>query len=104
MSVGQRQLLCLSRAILRRAKVLVMDEATGSVDTLTDTIIQRTLSQQAKDTGCTVLTIAHRINTIINNDLIVVMDNGRVAEMGSPQELMEQEDSMFRSLAKAQGL
>jgi len=103
-SVGQRQLLCLTRAILRRAKVLVMDEATGSVDTLTDTIIQRTLSKQAKSTGCTVLTIAHRINTIIGNDLIIVMDAGRVVEMGPPSELLKDPNSSFTSLARAQGL
>jgi ABC-type multidrug transport system fused ATPase/permease subunit len=104
LSVGQRQLLCLARAILRRAKVLVMDEATGSVDTLTDTIIQRTLSKQAKETGCTVLTIAHRIKTIINNDLIIVMEYGKVAEMGSPTELLKNDNSIFSSLAKKQGL
>ena len=80
-----------------------MDEATGSVDTLTDGVIQRTLNKQARETGCTVLTIAHRINTIINNDIIIVMDAGRVAEMGPPQELIEQ-NGIFASLARAQGL
>jgi ABC-type multidrug transport system fused ATPase/permease subunit len=104
LSVGQRQLLCLARAILRRAKVLVMDEATGSVDTLTDAVIQRTLSAQAKETGCTVLTIAHRINTIINNDIIIVMDDGKVAEMGTPADLLRKPKSIFLSLARAQGL
>eukprot|EP00750_Incisomonas_marina_P027652 INCI6219.1.p1 GENE.INCI6219.1~~INCI6219.1.p1 ORF type:complete len:1792 (+),score=304.26 INCI6219.1:263-5638(+) len=104
LSVGQRQLLCLARAILRRAKVLVMDEATGSVDTLTDGVIQRTLAAQAKETGCTVLTIAHRINTIFNNDLIIVMEQGRVVEMGPPGDLMQDPESHFASLARAQGL
>jgi ATP-binding cassette subfamily C (CFTR/MRP) protein 1 len=63
-----------------------------------------TTTPQAKATGCTVLTIAHRVKTIINNDLVIVMDNGRVAEIGTPGELLARDDSIFLSLARVQGL
>ena len=85
LSVGQRQLLCLARALLRRSKILVMDEATASVDGTTDRLIQDAITTFVSKTKSTVLTIAHRIDTIINNDLIIVMDKGRVSEMGTPE-------------------
>ena len=86
MSVGQRQLMCMARAILRRARVLVMDEATASVDMQTDQHIQRMIQQQFAD--CTVLTIAHRLHTVMASVEILVLDDGRVVEHGAPADLL----------------
>lgn len=76
-SVGQKQLICLARAVLRHNKLLVLDEATSNVDMRTDDFIQRTLKQRFRD--YTIITIAHRLNTIADYDLVIVMDKGRVA-------------------------
>ena len=82
-SVGQRQLLSLSRALLRRSKILVLDEATAAVDVGTDALIQKTIREEFKT--CTMLIIAYRINTIIDSDRILVMDAGRLVEIDTPQ-------------------
>lgn len=102
LSVGQRQLMCLGRALLRRASILVMDEATAAVDVETDALIQRTIREQF--VNYTVLTIAHRLNTIIDNDKILVMDQGNVAEFDSPENLRRNTDSIFYSLLKESGI
>merc|ERR1711924_456055 len=96
---GQRQLLCMARALLRRCKVLTLDEATASIDMATDATIQRTLL--ARNAGATTLTIAHRLNTILHCDAVLVMHKGRVAEMGPPSELKETEGSRFAALCAA---
>lgn len=97
LSVGQRQLLCLGRALLKKAKILVMDEATAAVDFETDALIQKTIRTEFKDR--TVLTIAHRINTIIDYDRVMVLDAGRVIEFDNPQTLLGDQRSVFYSLA-----
>ena len=102
LSVGQRQLLCIGRALLRKSKIIVMDEATANVDLMTDNLIQRTIRESF--TNQTVLTIAHRLDTIINSDRIVVLDNGQVAEFDSPRVLMENQNGLFRALAHGAGI
>ncbi|KAL3317167.1 Multidrug resistance-associated protein 4 [Cichlidogyrus casuarinus] len=86
LSAGQRQLVSLARAILRGNKILVVDEATSNVDPATDVIIQQTIRKEFTD--CTVLTIAHRLHTIMDSDLVLVMEAGQVAEFGEPHELL----------------
>ena len=81
-SVGQRQLLCLARALLRRNKFLVLDEATSNVDMQTDSFIQKVIRENFVNT--TVITIAHRLNTIADYDKVIVMSRGKIIELGSP--------------------
>lgn len=102
MSVGQRQLVCLARALLRKTKVLVLDEATAAVDLETDDLIQQTI--RTEFTGCTVITIAHRINTIVDYDQVMVLEEGRLVEMDNPAVLREREGSIFRSMCQDAGI
>ncbi|XP_076672367.1 multidrug-Resistance like Protein 1 isoform X1 [Andrena cerasifolii] len=102
LSIGQRQLICLARALLRKTKVLILDEATASVDLETDDLIQTTIRQEFKD--CTVLTIAHRLNTILDSDRVIVLDNGLIKEYDSPDTLLRNSSSLFHSIAKDAGL
>lgn len=95
-SVGQRQLVSLGRALLKQARILVLDEATASVDTATDNLIQKIIRTEFKD--CTVCTIAHRIPTVIDSDLVLVLSDGRVAEFDTPWRLLEDKSSMFLKL------
>ncbi|KAJ8954547.1 hypothetical protein NQ318_000781, partial [Aromia moschata] len=99
--VGQRQLLCLARAIIHKNKILVMDEATANVDQYTDELIQKAVRKNFKD--CTVLTIAHRIHTIIDSDKVLVMDDGRVAEYDHPYKLLQNEGGLFSELVSQTG-
>ncbi|XP_064556495.1 probable multidrug resistance-associated protein lethal(2)03659 isoform X2 [Drosophila montana] len=101
-SVGQRQLVCLARAILRENRILVMDEATANVDPQTDALIQATIRNKFRE--CTVLTIAHRLNTIMDSDKVIVMDAGQLVEFGSPYELLtECESKIFHSMVMETG-
>ncbi|XP_050237318.1 putative ABC transporter C family member 15 [Mercurialis annua] len=97
-SVGQRQLLCLGRALLKKSSILVLDEATASVDSATDGVIQRIISKEFSNR--TVVTIAHRIHTVIDSDLVLVLSDGRIAEYDTPERLLEREDSFFSKLIK----
>nr|QVT92336.1 ABC transporter [Salvia miltiorrhiza] len=97
-SVGQRQLFCLGRALLKKSSILVLDEATASVDSATDGAIQKIISQEFEDR--TVVTIAHRIHTVIDSDLVLVLSDGRIAEYDSPAKLLERENSFFSKLIK----
>jgi len=99
-SVGERSLLVLARAMLARPKLLLMDEATANIDGETDSFIQRML--RTRFTGTTLLTIAHRLETIMDYDKILVMENGRAAEFGTPLELIEN-NGIFTELVKATG-
>ena len=98
-SVGERQLLCLARALLQRCKILVLDEATANVDYTTDQLIQQVIRQ--KFTNCTVLTIAHRLNTIMDYDRVVVLDRGHVVEHDSPDVLAVKENGVFAGLLQS---
>ncbi|XP_015036519.1 multidrug resistance-associated protein 1 isoform X3 [Drosophila pseudoobscura] len=98
LSVGQRQLVCLARALLRKTKLLVLDEATAAVDLETDDLIQKTIRTEFKE--CTVLTIAHRLNTILDSDKVIVLDKGQITEFASPTELLDNPKSAFYSMAK----
>ncbi|KAL9000019.1 MAG: hypothetical protein Q9169_001264 [Polycauliona sp. 2 TL-2023] len=100
LSQGQRQLLCLARALLKAPKVLLMDEATASIDYATDSKIQDTL-REVKDS--TIITIAHRLQTIIDYDKVLVLDKGRVVEYDAPWELITQEDGIFQSMCEMSG-
>ncbi|KAF9434448.1 hypothetical protein BGZ76_008001 [Entomortierella beljakovae] len=102
MSLGQRQLMSLARAMLsKNTRVLCLDEATAAIDVETDNAIQRALRREFA--GCTVLTIAHRINTIMDSDRILVLDKGQVVEYDSPETLLQNKDSIFYSLASQSG-
>lgn len=101
-SAGQRQLICLARSLLRKSKVLILDEATAAVDMETDELIQKTIREEFTD--CTILTIAHRLNTVIDYDRIMVLDNGIIKEFDSPQNLLSNKQSIFHGMAKDAGL
>ncbi|KAH7344787.1 multidrug resistance-associated ABC transporter [Rhizoctonia solani] len=100
-SAGEKQLLCMARAILKRAKVLFCDEATASVDYVTDELISQTIRKEFADS--TIVTIAHRLRTIIDYDKVVVMDQGHIAEYDEPSVLLADPSSKFFALCKATG-
>ena len=99
-SVGEKQLLCLARALLRRNRFLILDEATSNVDFKTDALIQECIQKSFRET--TVITIAHRLNTVANYDRMVVMDQGRIVEMGHPYVLLQQK-GVFHEMVEHTG-
>ncbi|KIM26711.1 hypothetical protein M408DRAFT_330465 [Serendipita vermifera MAFF 305830] len=100
-SAGEKQLICMARAILKRTKILFMDEATASVDYATDELIGKTIRHEFEES--TILTIAHRIRTIIDYDMVMVLDKGRIVEFNKPSTLLADRKSQFYSLCKATG-
>jgi ABC-type multidrug transport system fused ATPase/permease subunit len=100
-SVGQRQLLSLSRAILRKTKIVLMDEVTASIDYTTDRLIQKTIRTAKSLKDCTIISIAHRLRTVADSDLVVVMvTGGNIGEVGAPLDLLENPDSLFHRFAR----
>ncbi|KAF8666270.1 hypothetical protein HU200_053693 [Digitaria exilis] len=97
-SMGQRQLFCLGRALLRRCRILVLDEATASIDNTTDAILQKTIRTEFKES--TVITVAHRIPTVMDCTMVLAMSDGKVVEYDKPMKLMDTEGSLFRELVK----
>ena len=120
LSVGQRQLVCLARAILRKTRILILDEATAAVDLETDDLIQATIRSESPPwvfylviliivfreefNECTVLTIAHRINTILDSDRVLVMQNGALLEFDRPQTLRADTNSAFYKMCQDAGV
>uniref|UniRef100_A0A8C1YLH7 ATP-binding cassette sub-family C member 5 n=1 Tax=Cyprinus carpio TaxID=7962 RepID=A0A8C1YLH7_CYPCA len=98
-SVGERQLLCVARALLRHSKILLLDEATAAIDTETDRLIQDTI--RSSFSGCSTLVIAHRLNTVLNCDRIMVLDQGQILEFDTPSKLLANENSRFRAMMEA---
>ena len=113
LSLGQRQLLCLCRALLRKSKILVLDEATALVDSKTDSLIQQTIQHIRQSQNCTVITIAHRLHSILDSDRVMVLEsnNGsndddgvsQVIEFAPPYELLEDVNSRFYAMAADAG-
>ncbi|KAF3325693.1 ABC transporter C family member 2-like protein [Carex littledalei] len=100
-SVGQRQLLSLARALLRRAKILVLDEATAAVDVRTDALIQKTIREEFK--SCTMLIIAHRLNTVIDCDRLLLLSAGKILEFDTPDSLLSTQESAFSKMVQSTG-
>ena len=100
-SLGQRQLLCMGRALLRNSRVLMMDEATASVDMDSDALIQKTVREAFSE--CTTLTIAHRLNTIMDSDKILFLDSGKVSEYDDPQTLLRNPNGAFSRMVEKTG-
>jgi len=96
LSVGEKQLICIARAILRKSKIVVMDEATANIDHKTEDIIQKAITNSLKTS--TIITIAHRIKTILSYDRIVVLEKGEIIEVGAPSDLIKDESSYFYQL------
>lgn len=100
-SVGQKQLICLARAIVRKNRILMLDEATANVDPQTDALIQKTI--RTKFVDCTVLTVAHRLNTIMDSDKVLVMDAGTMVEFDHPHNLLQNPNGVFSKMVTEAG-
>ncbi|PKI48627.1 hypothetical protein CRG98_030992 [Punica granatum] len=96
--MGQRQLFCLGRALLKRRRILVLDEATASIDNATDSILQRTIRTEFAD--CTVITVAHRVPTVVDCTMVLGMSDGKLVEYDEPMKLINKEGSLFGQLYK----
>jgi ABC-type multidrug transport system fused ATPase/permease subunit len=96
LSVGEKQLICICRAVLRKNKIVILDEATANIDLVTEQKILKLISEEF--VGATVLTIAHRLNTIIESDMVLVLSEGRLLEYDTPKSLLNQKDSEFSKL------
>jgi len=101
LSAGTKQLLCLARALLNKSKVLILDEATSSVDAETDKIIQETIRSEFGDK--TILSVAHRLDSILDNDKIIVLEGGELKEFDTPENLINDQTSIFYSLCQKGG-
>ncbi|KFP68824.1 Canalicular multispecific organic anion transporter 1, partial [Cariama cristata] len=99
LSAGQRQLVCLARALLRKTKILVLDEATASVDMETDNLVQSTIKREFYN--CTILTIAHRLHTVMDSERVLVLDAGRILEYDTPQNLLQRKGAFSEMVAEA---
>ena len=102
LSVGQKQLVCLARALLRNTKILILDEATAAVDLETDDLIQGTIRTEFAD--CTVITIAHRLNTILDYNRVMVLSQGEIVEYDTPDNLLQNRKSVLYGMANDAGL
>ena len=100
-SAGQRQLICLARALLRRSKILVLDEATSSVDPITDAQVQETIRREFVNKGVSVITVAHRLDTVMGSDKIAVLGDGKLIEYGNPSQLLQNRTGHLRKLVEA---
>ena len=100
LSVGEKQLLCLARALLQENKIIILDEVTANVDFATDRLIQETIRSKFDD--CTVITIVHRVNTILDYDRVLVLERGRVMEFDKPEVRLRNEASKFAELRRLQ--
>ena len=96
LSVGEKQLICITRAILRKSKIIIMDEATASIDYKTEEMIQKAINELLNES--TLITIAHRIKTIINYDKIMTLDNGKIIDFDTPKNLINDKTSLFYEL------
>jgi ATP-binding cassette subfamily C (CFTR/MRP) protein 4 len=101
-SVGEKQLICLARAIIQKNQIVVLDEATANIDPQTEELIYQTIRE--KFASCTVLTIAHKLKSVLDNDKILVLDKGEVIEFDEPSNLLADESTMFHKMAEEMGL
>lgn len=101
LSQGQRQLFCLARAVVKPGSILIMDEATSSVDSETEQLMQKVLRKEFE--GRTVIAVAHKLNTVLDFDRVVLLEKGRVIEVGNPQTLLAERTSLFRALYESLG-